>query len=147
MRRLLFLIFMAVVLVGCKPDEQLKAQHGMPIFFTTAGVGQEFIEIGTVTGDYKGKCYGNNMLTNRAYDQMVAQARSIGADAVLLPQSVNKAGEIGAIVQNCDWVANPIVSICCLLGIPIAFGKRGEARVTGVAIRYKDKETSEAPPS
>lgn len=139
-RRMMLLAFTAALVSACAsgpPAEVDWTEFDLPVYYTESGVGREFEEIGRVRGSYSGECGNDDYLVNRAKEDAVAQARSMGADAVLIPDSFSMSGEDPAIGRNCSRPFSRLATVC-LCGAPLLFPPKGHAEINGLAIRFVD---------
>lgn len=143
-KRWIALLTTLATLSACATDDEVRQREfDLPIYYTESGVPHEFKEVGSpVTGHYSGSCKGSNHLANEAYREMVSQAQSTGADAVLIPDSVNAHGTLDPESPTCSRGYSRAQMIC-LCGIPYLVDPTGEAEITGLPIRYTEESSEE----
>ena len=79
-------------------------------------------------------------LQQRAITDATLQAESMGADAILIPNSIKRVTAIAAVIGDAREPPAGIVAICCMLGIPyMLHGGKGAAAVQVLAIRYTEE--------
>lgn len=120
----------ALFLAGCGGKyvvDRMTEPTLIPVFYTEAGVGRPFTEVGKVVGRAAGPCDSVEGLENAAMEDAQRKAKGRGADAILLPSSISKGGELDPN-GYCEF------GIRCI-GIPLE-GKSGAVEITAVAIKY-----------
>lgn len=125
------LVLGGLMLSGCA---SVGSTLGQPIYFTESGVGHQFEELGPVVGSVFGWCYSDESVFNAACVKALEKARSMGADAILIPNSLSSSGL--KKTSECYWSLQILTGGMC----PGGFGD-----VQALAIKFKDKESLNDP--
>lgn len=134
-----WLILVAISLCwfsGCAsgPTETQRDDFGIPIYYSETGAGDYEEMGGILRGVYNGDCGNDWRLVNQAKRNLVEQARQQGANAVLIPQAEQHAGNHRPpAIQSCSRPMSSGQSIV-LCGLPLLFSPTGGHAVEGVPI-------------